>query len=388
MKKWIHLSGYGLLIFSSQLLWVTFSPITTDVAQLMNTSIGNIGTLAALFPIIYIVVAFPSGRWLDSHFKIALGFGAITVGLGAIARIFFPFHYPSQLIIQIILAIGQPFIVNAMASFASRYFPEKNRSLAISLSSVSLFLGVIFAMVLSPIIFSSGGLMNVYYLFAIPSVISSILVLFTLFTQKMNDIQIPEASEAISLRTLFKDRFLWVLSGLLAIGLGIFDVLSTWIEPIFIQYDIPGTISGPLLAVMLVSGIISSTFLPSIVAKRDARKTYMNITLVITALTFIAIALWQWVPWIVIWMLFAGFFLLAGLPVIMDWTEKHFAEHQLGTAVGFIMLTSHAGGVVLIYLIKIFLEPASLALTLLAIITLSGLLLTKLLPKHNEKTVS
>lgn len=388
MKKWIHLFGYGLLIFSSQLLWVTFSPITTDVAQLMNTSIGNIGTLAALFPIIYIVVAFPSGRWLDSHFKIALGFGAITVGLGAIARIFFPFHYPSQLIIQIILAIGQPFIVNAMASFASRYFPEKNRSLAISLSSVSLFLGVIFAMVLSPIIFSSGGLMNVYYLFAIPSVISSILVLFTLFTQKMNDIQIPEASEAISLRTLFKDRFLWVLSGLLAIGLGIFDVLSTWIEPIFIQYDIPGTISGPLLAVMLVSGIISSTFLPSIVAKRDARKTYMNITLVITALTFIAIALWQWVPWIVIWMLFAGFFLLAGLPVIMDWTEKHFAEHQLGTAVGFIMLTSHAGGVVLIYLIKIFLEPASLALTLLAIITLSGLLLTKLLPKHNEKTVS
>lgn len=386
MKKWFHLFGYGLLVFSSQLLWVTFSPITTDVAQLMNTSVGNIGTLAALFPIIYIAIAFPAGRWLDTHFKFALGFGAITVGLGAIARLFFPFHYPSQLVIQVILAIGQPFIVNAIASYASRYFPEKNRSLAISLASVSLFLGVIFAMVLSPLIFTAGGLMIVHIIFAIPSVLSMVLVLFTLVTRKMNEINIPVSTESVSLKHLFQDRFLWILSGLLAIGLGIFDVLSTWIEPIFIQYDIPGTISGPLLAVMLVSGIISSTFLPSVVAKKDSRRTYMNITLVVTASAFFAIAAWQWIPWIVIWLVASGFLLLAGLPVIMDWTEKHFAEHQLGTAVGFVMLTSHAGGVAMIYVVKVFLSPPSLALILLALITLSGLLLTRLLPKR-EQTV-
>lgn len=384
MKKWFHLFGYGLLVFSSQLLWVTFSPITTDVAELMNTTIGNIGMLAALFPIIYIAVAFPAGRWLDTHFKLALGFGALTVGLGAIARLFFPFHYPSQLVIQIILAIGQPFIVNAIASYASRYFPERNRSLAISLASVSLFLGVIFAMVLSPLIYHSGGLMQVHLYFALPSVLSMILVLYTLLTRKMNEITIPEATSSVSLKHLFQDRFLWVLSGLLAIGLGIFDVLSTWIEPIFIQYDIPGTVSGPLLAVMLISGIVSSTFLPSVVAKRDARRTYMNITLVVTASAFIAIAVWQWIPWIVLWLVGAGFLLLAGLPVIMDWTEKHFAEHQLGTAVGFVMLTSHAGGVVMIYIIKVFLNPPSLALVLLALITLSGLLLTRLLPKREQ----
>src|SRR5690625_2347437 len=72
------------------------------------------------------------------------------------------------------------------------------------------------------------------------------------------------------------------------------------------------------------------------------------------------------------------------VPVIMDWTEKHFDVHQHGTAVGFVMLTSHAGGVVMIYVVKIFLTPASLALCLLAIISLSGLFLTRLLPKREN----
>lgn len=373
-----------MLVFSSQLLWVTFSPITSDVAILMNTSVGNIGTLAALFPIIYIFVAFPAGRWLDTHFKLALGFGAITVGLGAIARLFFPFHYMGQLIIQVVMAIGQPFIINAFATYSSRYFPKENRPLAISLSSASLFLGVIFAMALSPIIFAKGGLMQVHILFAIPAVLSMVWVLHTLINREMNKEATQKSFIEVKLGDLFKDKFLWILSGLLAIGLGIFDVLSTWVEPLFQEYDIPGTVSGPLLAIMLVSGIISSTFLPNLVAKKDMRRTYMTITLLVTASAFIALALWQAIPWVILWFVATGFLLLAGLPVVMDWAEIHFDVSQQGTAVGFLMLTSHVGGVIMIYIVKIFLSPPYLALGLLALITLSGLLLTRLLPKHEN----
>src|SRR5690625_7393237 len=115
-----------------------------------------------------------------------------------------------------------------------------------------------FSMVLSSLIIASVGLMNVHIIFAIPSVLSMVWVLHTLLTRKMNEVSLPEFGDSVKLIDLFKDKFLWILSGLLAIGLGIFDVLSTWIEPIFAQYDIPGTVSGPLLAVMLVAGIISS----------------------------------------------------------------------------------------------------------------------------------
>src|SRR5690625_7445518 len=78
----------------------------------------------------------------------------------------------------------------------------------------------------------------------------------------MNEECLPEFGDSLILIDLFKDKFLWILSGLLAIGLGIFDVLSTWIEPIFAQYDIQCTVSGTLIALFLVAGIICLTFLP------------------------------------------------------------------------------------------------------------------------------
>lgn len=384
MNRWFHLTGYALLIFSSQILWVTFSPITTDVAADMNSNVGSIGTLAALFPIIYIVVALPAGRWLDSHFKLALTFGALTVGLGAAARLIAPFSYTWQLIIQIILAIGQPFIVNAIAAYARRYFPEKKRSMAISIASVALFLGVIFAMVFSPILYASGGLTFVLIIFAIPSAISMVWMLYTLAARSRFTVTFS-AESTVKLSVVLRDKLLWILSGLLAIGLGIFDALSTWVEPIFEQYGIAATTSGPLLALMILSGVAGSIFIPSLVAKKDTRRTFIITALLITAVAFTAIIFWQWVPWIAFWLIIDGFFLLAGFPIIMDWTEKHFGAGQQGTAVGFVMLTSHAGGIILIYLVQALLTPPYYALGLLVVVNILGVLLAVQLPKREKQ---
>ncbi len=383
MNRWVHLTGYSLLIFSSQVLWVTFSPITTDAAQDMDTSVGNVGTLAALFPIIYIIVALPAGRWLDSHFKIALTFGALTIGIGALARLADPTSYSWQLGVQVVMSIGQPFIINAISAYASRYFPEKNRSMAISISSVALFFGVIFAMLFSPLLYANGGLTLVLTIFAIPSALSAVWVLYTLAREKTYTVTIKN-EDTPRLSVLLRDKFLWILSGLLAMGLGVFDALSTWVEPIFEQYGIAGTTSGPLMALMILSGIAGSIFMPSLVAKKDTRRAFIITAVVLNALTFSAIIIWQWVPWIAFWLIADGFFLLAGFPIIMDWTEKQFKASQQGTAIGFVMLTSHAGGIILIYLVKVLLSPPSLALGLLVFISILGMLLAIQLPKRQE----
>lgn len=139
MNRWFGVIGFAFLVFASQIVWVTFSPITTDVAADMGVSVGAIGNLAALFPIVYILIALPAGRLLDSHFKGSIAFGAICVGLGGILRLVAPYNFTWELIVQIVLAIGQPFIVNAMSAYARRYFPEKERPIAISIASVALF---------------------------------------------------------------------------------------------------------------------------------------------------------------------------------------------------------------------------------------------------------
>lgn len=384
MNRWLGLAGFALLVFSSQILWVTFSPITTDAAKDMHASVGGVGNLAALFPIVYIFVALPAGRLLDSHFKKAIAFGAVCTGLGGAARLLAPFSFQWEFVVQIFLAIGQPFIVNAVAAYARRYFPERERPIAISISSVALFVGVIFAMVLSPVLYASGGLPLVVGVFAIPCVISMLWVLAGLQIPMREEME-EEILLPSGLSSILRDKFIWLLCGLLAIGLGVFDAINTWLEPIFDQYDI-GSFSGPLLALMLLAGILGSLVLPSWAARRDLERRILMIAVTLTALTFAAIIAWQWVPWVAAWMVVCGFFLLAGFPIIMEWTEKHVGVKQQGIAVGLLMLTSHIGGIVLIYAVQLLLTPPFAALSVLSAASVIGMVLVMFLPRSSRGT--
>jgi hypothetical protein len=71
--RWAVLAAYALLAASTQMLWLTFAAIDTDTARVLHVDVGTVGDLAAIFPGVYIVLALPTGRWLDSHFALSLG---------------------------------------------------------------------------------------------------------------------------------------------------------------------------------------------------------------------------------------------------------------------------------------------------------------------------
>ena len=62
MNRWAILAGFGLLAACTQLLWLTYAPITTQVHRVMGVSVGAAGDLAAIFPLMYVLLALPSGR--------------------------------------------------------------------------------------------------------------------------------------------------------------------------------------------------------------------------------------------------------------------------------------------------------------------------------------
>ena len=66
-NRWVILAGYGLLAGCTQLLWLTYAPITSQTHRAMGVSEGAVGDLAAIFPLMYVVLALPSGRWLDAR---------------------------------------------------------------------------------------------------------------------------------------------------------------------------------------------------------------------------------------------------------------------------------------------------------------------------------
>jgi len=53
----------------------------------------------------------------------------------------------------------------------------------------------------------------------------------------------------VSLRWLWGDRFLWVLAGLLFVGMGVFNAVATWLDSILTHFGHGGA-SGGLIAVM------------------------------------------------------------------------------------------------------------------------------------------
>ena len=88
--RWAVLGAYALLAACTQLLWLTFAAVDTRSAAVMKVDLGAVGDLAAIFPFVYIVLALPTGRWLDMRFAQALGTGALLTGAGALIRLVSP----------------------------------------------------------------------------------------------------------------------------------------------------------------------------------------------------------------------------------------------------------------------------------------------------------
>ena len=131
---------------------------------------------------------------------------------------------------------------------------------------------------------------------------------------------------------------------------------------------------------MTVGGIVGGALLPGIVAARDQRRGMLEIAVVVSAVTFALIAVVH-NPVLGGAVLFvAGFFLLAGLPVILDWSELRAGPERAGGAAGFLLLAGNLGGVVLVLIIQAVIGNPYLSLGALSVACLAGLALATRLP--------
>src|SRR5437764_2033649 len=282
MNRWAILAGYGLLAASTQLLWLTYAPITTQAHKVMGVSAGAAGDLAAIFPLMYVVLALPAGRWLDAQFERALSARAILTAGGGLLRLAGPTSYGWALAGQFVVAAGQPLVLNSITKVAARYFPAPERTAAISAGSVSLYLGILAAVLSGGPLFDAGGLRLLLTVQAAVAVVAAAWVLVALRTPAAFG---GDAAVAVSLRWLWGDRFLWVLAGLLFVGMGVFNAVATWLDSILTHFGHGGA-SGYLIAIMTVGGIAGGALLPGIVARRDQRRGMLEVAVVVTAVAF------------------------------------------------------------------------------------------------------
>jgi predicted MFS family arabinose efflux permease len=148
-NRWGVVLAYAAVGAATQVLWLTFAPITTDAAAHYGVGEGAIGWLAEVFPLLYVVLALPAGMALDRWFVPALRGGTALVAAGALVRLGGD-AYAWALAGQLLVAIGQPFVLNAVTKLASEYVAPAARPAAISIGSGGTFAGLLLGLALGP----------------------------------------------------------------------------------------------------------------------------------------------------------------------------------------------------------------------------------------------
>jgi predicted MFS family arabinose efflux permease len=377
------LAGFALLTACTQWLWLAYAPITTQTHQIMAVSEGAAGDLAGIFPFVYVILALPAGRWLDARFSRALGLGATLTAAGGLLRLVGPSSYGWALAGQFVTAVGQPFVLNSITKVAARYFPVRERTMAVSVGSVALFVGILAAVLSGGPLLDVGGLT---LLLRVQAAVAVVAALWVLAVVRMPAVFPGDPSVTPSLRWLRGDGFMWVLAGLLFVGMGVFNAVATWLDSILTHFGHGGA-SGPLIAIMTVGGIVGGALLPGIVAARDQRRGMLEIAVLVTGVAFALIAAVH-MPVLGGAVLFgAGFFLLAGLPVILDWSELHAGPERSGGAAGFLLLAGNLGGVVLVLVTQAVIGNPYLSLGALSVACLAGLALATRLPARGAAAI-
>jgi len=379
--RWAVLGSYALLAASTQLLWLTFAAVDTRTARVMHVDVGLVGDLAAVFPLVYIVLALPTGRWLDRRFGHALATGAVLTGLGAALRVFAPDSFAWQMGGQVVISAGQPLVLNSINKVAGRYFAPHERATAISIGTAALFVGILAAVLMAGPLFDADGLPLLLAVQAAVALVSASVVLVALRTPPAFA---DDPAAGVSLRWLLHDRFMWTLAALVFLGMGTYNAVATWLQPILDRFG-EGDAAGSLIAALTLAGVLGAAVLPTAAARAGRRRRLLVVALAVSAASFVVVAVVHNVLLQGATLFAAGFVLLAALPVVLDWSDVHAGPERQGAAVGFLMMAGNLGGLVLVLVIQSVIGSSYLALGALAAITLLGLPVALRLPARDRQ---
>ena len=366
--RFAPVAAYAALAAATQLLWLTYAPLTTASAHHYHVSETAIGWLAEIFPLLYLVLALPAGRLLDRSMHRWLGFGAALTALGGVARLLGA-DFGWALAGQVLVAVGQPFVLNAVTKVATEHLPPERRPHGIAVGSAGIFGGMLLALVLGTV-FGGHHLTALLEVQAACAVIAALATLSTLRRADRWAAEEPRvALDPVALRTVWADRSLRVLAGLLFIGFGAFIALTTWLQALLHNYRVSSTTAGTLLVAMVLAGAVGAAALPPIVVNHRAERRLVGASVLVTVAGGLLLAFEHAVAIDAIALVPIGLLLLTDLPVILELSERR-AGAAAGTVTALLWLAGNAGGVLVALLVQVLVHHPTPAFLLLAAIAL------------------
>lgn len=377
MKRALLLAGLATSIFASQAIWVTFSPAASEVASRLGVSEAMVGLLAIVYPVFFLALTIPSGILLDRSFKLWLSIGVVLTGLGGLLRLAAPSSYWWLMACQLLGALGQPFLLNAFAPFASKLYPER-RELMVSLLSFAMYLGVIYALGTGYYLYTHHGLLGLEAPIALVSAVG-----LALYLAGAPGVEVGGGGSSWSvskaLRAVAGARDLWLLGIVLGLGVALFDNMSIWLATALSKAGLE-SIAGPAVALALILGLGGVLVIPTPVARRSRRTAYIRAVTLAGIAVYTALALETTKLGVATLIPLLGLLMLPAYPIIMEWITTFHPREVHGSASGFIGLVSRIFTVALASLAVYFVSGPSRYFTFLATLSVAAFAVAMLLP--------
>ena len=345
---------YMIIIAVNQLLWITFAPITNEAVQHYGVSDLKIGILSMCFMIVYLVVSIPASWIIDTYgIRIGVGTGAVLTGLFGLLRGLVSSNYSLLLVAQIGIAIGQPFLLNAITKVAARWFPIEERATASGLGTLSSYMGILTGMILTPWLVNGSGITRMLYIYGIFALISA--VVFLVFVRERPPVapcrpdQEERALAVDGLKLIFKNKdFNWLLF-IFFIGLGVFNAVTTWIENILRPRGFTSLQAGMTGGLMIAGGILGALILPILSDHYRKRTPFIMIALAGATIGLIGITVATNYFLVLMSGMAFGFFLLSSGPIGFQYGAEITYPVSEGTSNGFLLLAGQISGILFIF---------------------------------------
>lgn len=378
-NDWFAVAAYALLAGVSQLLWLTYAPITTESAAHFGVSEDAVGLLAEIFPLLYVLLAIPAGMLLDRWLRQTLITAAALMLVGAAVRVAAG-GYAGALGGQTLIAIAQPAVLAAITKLAAERVAPESRTLAISIGSAGLFSGLVAALVLGATVGASDNLSPLLLINLAAAGIAALGIALALRRPSERESQESVAIGLPELRAIYTDPVLSRLGAMTFLGMGIFNAVATWLEVLLRPAGVGSSAASWVLVAMTVAGVVGAITLAPAVGRRGTERGFLQSAALIGMAGFLAINLVGGAVGAAVVFAAVGFVLLAAQPVILEMSERR-AGHAAASAAGAILLAGNLGGIALAVLVQTINDSPELAFVLLAAAMLAILPIARSLPE-------
>ena len=381
--RWVVLAVFMGVIAVNQLAWITFAPITGVAAKIYGVSDLSIGLLSMSFMIVYIIVSIPASWVIDTYgFRIAVSIGALLTGVFGLARGLVGDNYTLVLISQIGIAVGQPFILNALTKVAARWFPILERATASGLGSLAMYLGIVIGMMVTPWLVLNYSINSMLLFYGIAALVAA--GFFLIFSREHPPTPAsPPGQEERSLvfdglKQMMRMRDFLLLLAIFFIGLGVFNSVTTWIEDILRPRGFSILQAGVIGGLMVVGGILGALVLPILSDRYRKRVPFIILSLAAATLGLVGIAFLDNYTLLMLSAFVMGFFLLSAGPIGFQYGAEITYPAPEGTSNGMLLMMGQISGIIFILGMDSFKNPQTGSMTA-SLLVLAGLMLIGLL---------